>query len=123
VAAPATGAFAGRSAVHADELVGADWIATPSSAAETLLGVWPGLPGRYRVAHSAHDWLTKLHLVAAGFGVTTVPSFMARVLPPGVALLRVDGAPPEIRRLNLALLPGQPSPAVTSVARAIASAV
>jgi DNA-binding transcriptional LysR family regulator len=67
--------------------------------------------------------LDEAELLVAGFGVTTVPSFMARVLPPGVALLRVEGAPPEIRRLNLALLPGHPSPAVTSAARAIASAV
>lgn len=123
VAAPAVGRFAGRSAVHVDELVEAGWIATPSSSAEPLLGVWPGLPGRPRVVHSARDWLTKLHLVAGGFGVTTVPPYMARVLPPGVTLLRVEGAPPEIRRLLVARLPGPPSPATRSVTRAIASAL
>ncbi len=123
VAAPAVGVFAGRSAVHVDELVDADWIAAPSSSAEPLLGVWPGLPGRPRVVYSARDWLTKLHLVAAGFGVTTVPPYMARVMPPGVALLHVDGAPPEMRRLLVARLPGPPSPAVRSLTRAIASAL
>ncbi|MGI8445873.1 MAG: LysR family substrate-binding domain-containing protein [Streptosporangiaceae bacterium] len=123
VAAPAAADFAGRSAVHVDELVDADWIATSSSSAEPLLGVWPGLPGRPRIVHSARDWLTKLHLVAAGFGVTTVPPYMARVMPPGVTLLRVDGAPPEIRRLLVAYLPGPPPPAIRSVTRAIASAL
>lgn len=39
VAVPATGAFAGRTEVSSDELVGAPWIATPSSGAEPLLGV------------------------------------------------------------------------------------
>ena len=74
VAAPSTGQFAGRTAVHVDELIDAPWIAAPASNAEPLLGVWPGLPGRPDIVHCARDWLTKLQLVAGGFGVTTVPS-------------------------------------------------
>lgn len=120
IAASATGTFAGRTTVHLDELVDAAWIATPSSPAEPLLGVWPGLPGRPRVAHTARDWLTKLHLVAAGLGVTTVPPHLSRVMPRGVILLRVEGCEPEIRRLLLARLPGKPTPAITATARAIA---
>ncbi|KDO04071.1 LysR family transcriptional regulator [Amycolatopsis mediterranei] len=122
VAAPATGTFAGRASVHVDELVDAPWIATPSSGAEPLLGVWPGLPGRARVVHSARDWLTKLHLVAGGFGVTTIPDGLAPVVPPGVISLRVEGAPPEIRRVLVARLPGAATPAVTAVTAAITSA-
>lgn len=95
VAVPSTGDFAGRTTVHVDELVDAAWIATPSSGSEPLLGVWPGLPGRPRIIHSVRDWLTKLQLVAGGFGVTTVPSRLSPVLPPGVSLLPVDGAPPR----------------------------
>ncbi|MFI5704051.1 LysR family transcriptional regulator [Streptomyces xanthochromogenes] len=121
VAVPSTGEFAGRATVHVDELVDAAWIATPSSSSEALLGVWPGLPGRPRVIHSARDWLTKLHLVAGGFGLTTVPSRLSPVLPPGVSLLHVDGAPPEIRRVLVARLPGHPTPAITAVTRAITS--
>ncbi|MDQ0808928.1 DNA-binding transcriptional LysR family regulator [Streptomyces sp. B3I7] len=121
VAAPTTGVFAGRTAVHAGELVDVPWIAAPSSGAEPSLGVWPGLPGRPRVVHTARDWLTKLRLVAAGFGVTTVPRGMGPALPPGVSLLRVDGAPPEIRRVLAARLPGPPSPAVVAVLRALAA--
>lgn len=123
VAAPTTGKFAGRTSVHVDELVDADWVATPSSSSEPLLGVWPGLPGRPRIAHNARDWLTKLQLVAGGFGITTVPSRMSTVLPPGIALLRVDGAPDEIRRVLVARLPGRPSRVITAVTKAIASAV
>ncbi|WP_030372043.1 LysR family transcriptional regulator [Streptomyces rimosus] len=121
VAVPSTGEFAGRTAVHVDELVDAPWIATPASNAEPLLGVWPGLPGRPDIVHRARDWLTKLQLVAGGFGVTTVPSRLSPVLPPGVSLLHVEGAPPEIRRVLVARLPGRPTPAITSVTRAIAS--
>ncbi|MBD0689145.1 LysR family transcriptional regulator [Streptomyces sp. CBMA123] len=122
IAAPSTGRFAGRTTVHVDELAHAAWIATPSSASEPLLGVWPGLPARPRIVHSARDWLTKLHLVAGGFGVTTVPSRLSPVLPPGVSLLHVEGAPPELRRVLVARLPGRPAPAVEAVTRAIVSA-
>ncbi|MDN3056968.1 LysR family transcriptional regulator [Streptomyces sp. SRF1] len=121
VAASSTGDFAGRTTVHLDELAEAAWIAAPSSNAEPLLGVWPGLPGRPRIVHSARDWLTKLQLVAGGFGVTTVPSRLSTVLPPGVSLLRVDGAPPEIRRVLVARLSGHPTPAITAVTQAITS--
>ncbi|MFJ9817766.1 LysR family transcriptional regulator [Streptomyces sp. NPDC101151] len=122
VGASSTGLFAGRSAVHVDELVDAPWIAAPSPSAEPLLGVWPGLPGRPRTVHTTRDWLTKLQLVAGGFGVTTVPSRMSTVLPPGVSLLRVDGVPPEVRRILMARLPGRPAPGIAAVTRAIASA-
>ncbi|WP_371680980.1 LysR family transcriptional regulator [Streptomyces sp. NBC_01276] len=121
VAVPSTGGFAGRTAVHVDELVNTPWITTPVSNAEPLLGVWPGLPGRPHIVHCARDWLTKLQLVAGGFGVTTVPSRLSPVLPPGVSLLHVEGAPPEIRRVLVARLPGRPAPAITAVTRAIAS--
>jgi len=121
LAAAAAGVFAGRTAVHVDELVDAAWIATASSRSEPLLGVWPGLPGRPHIVHSARDWLTKLRLVAGGFGVTTVPSRLSSVLPPGVSLLHVEGAPPEIRRVLVARLPGRPAPAITAVTRAITS--
>ncbi|MCX3063096.1 LysR family transcriptional regulator [Streptomyces beihaiensis] len=119
VAASSTGPFAGRTAVHVDELVDAPWIAAPASNSEPLLGVWPGLPGRPHIVHCARDWLTKLRLVACGSGVTTVPLRLSPVLPPGVSLLHVEGAPCEIRRLLVARLPGRPTQAITAVTRAI----
>jgi DNA-binding transcriptional LysR family regulator len=122
LAAPTAGEFSGRTSVHLDELADTAWIAAPSSSSEPLLGVWPGLPGRPRIVHSTRDWLTKLHLVAGGFGVTTVPARLSAVLPPGVALLRIEGAPQELRRILVARLPGRPTPAITAVTRAVASA-
>ncbi|MEU5547070.1 LysR substrate-binding domain-containing protein [Streptomyces sioyaensis] len=121
VAVASTGDFAGRTTVHIDELVDAAWIAAPSSNSEPLLGVWPGLPGRPRVVHSARDWLTKLQLVAGGLGVTTVPSGLSPMLLPGESVLRVDGVPSEIRRLLVARLCGHPTPAITAVTQPITS--
>jgi len=123
VAAPATGTFAGRTSVHVDELVEAPWIAMHSSSAEPSLGVWPGLPGRGRIVHSARDWLTKLHLVAGGLGVTTIPESLSPIVPPGVISLQVRGAPPEIRRVLVARLPGTATPTITAVTQAITSTV
>lgn len=123
LAAATTGQFAGRTSIHIDELTDAAWIGTPSTAAEPLLGVWPGLPGRPRIVHSTRDWLTKLHLVASGFGITTVPARLAPLLPPGITLLRVDGTPPELRRVLLARLPGRPTAGIRAVACAVAEAI
>jgi DNA-binding transcriptional LysR family regulator len=117
VAVPALGRFAGRSTVEADELTDEHWIATPSSAAERMLGVWPGLPGRPRVAYSSRDWLVKLRLVAAGHGVTTVAESMRGVLPNGIALLTVTGVPAEIRREAVVRLPGRTKPEIEAVVR------
>ena len=119
LAASTTGPFAGRTVVGVDELGDVDWIASPSTGGEPLLGVWPGLAGRPRVAHSARDWLTKLQLVAAGCGVTTVPPSLAEVLPDGVQLMRVDGGSEERRRTLVARLPGRPTPAVMAVVDAL----
>ncbi len=76
-----------------------------------------------RIVHSARDWLTKLHLVAGGFGVTTIPERLSPVVPPGVISLRVRGAPPEIRRIFVARLPGTATPTITAVTLAITSTV
>jgi hypothetical protein len=43
------------------------------------------------------------------------------VLPPGVSLLRVDGSPPEIRRVLVARVSGHPTAAISAVTQAITS--
>ena len=123
LAAPATGRFAGRTSVEVAELADVDWIASPGTGSEPLLGVWPGLAGRPRVAHSAKDWLTKLHLVAAGCGLTTIPANLATVLPEGVQVLEVADGTDERRRLLVVQPPGDPSPAVDAVLRALRASV
>jgi len=93
------------------DLRGQPWIA--GTGDDRLLGVWPGLDERPEIAHTARDWLAKLHLVAAGCGITTVPAALAAVVPAGVRVLPVRGGPAEQRRLMLAWLPGpQPESAV-----------
>jgi DNA-binding transcriptional LysR family regulator len=118
VAVPVADPLADNDSVHVDDLAGRRWVASRSSGDEPLMGAWPGLPERPETAHVARDWLTKLQLVAAGCGLTTVPQSMAAAVPPGVRLLTVRGGPQERRRLVAAHLPGrQPEP----VARVLAA--
>jgi len=120
IAAPATGRFAGRTTVTTAELEGVDWIASPTAGGESLLGVWPGLAGRPRIRHTARDWLTKLQLVAAGCGLTTVPPNVTPVLPDGIRILHVeDASQAERRRTLVARLPSRPTSAVAAVIDAL----
>ncbi|WAL65582.1 LysR substrate-binding domain-containing protein [Amycolatopsis cynarae] len=118
VAVPATHPLARGEAVTVPELRGQRWIAAPSGKDE-LMGVWPGLDDRPEIVHTARDWLAKLHLVAAGCGVTTVPAGLVSAAPPGVRILPVHGGPVEQRRVVLARLPQPPTEAVNRLGDAL----
>jgi DNA-binding transcriptional LysR family regulator len=122
VAVPAGHPLARGEYVDAADLVGQRWIASPSTGEEKLMGVWPGVDERPVVAHTARDWLAKLHLVAAGCGLTTMPAALAATAPPGVRVLPVRGGPREQRRVLLAHLPGRLPEAATRLAAALRAA-
>lgn len=125
VAVPATHPLAAGDAVDVADLRGQPWIASRSAGDETLLGAWPGLAGRPEIVHTTRDWLSKLRLVAAGCGLTTIPSVLATAVPPGVRVLAVRGGPAERRRIVLARLPAHgraETEAVTRVADAVRAA-
>lgn len=105
LAVPAEHPLADHEYIDVADLRNQRWIAGPSSGQERLMGVWPGLDERPVIAHTARDWLAKLHLVAAGCGVTTAPASAAAGAPPGVRFLQVRGGPREQRRITLAQLP------------------
>jgi DNA-binding transcriptional LysR family regulator len=107
IAVPITHLLAHAEFVDIADLRGQRWIAGPGD--ERLMGVWPGVDERPEIAHTARDWLAKLHLVAAGCGITTVPAAFSSAIPPGVRILPVRGGPAEQRRILLARVP-QPLP-------------
>jgi DNA-binding transcriptional LysR family regulator len=124
VALPATHPLARGEFVDISDLHGQRWIAAPASAGETLMGVWPGLDERPQIAHTARDWLAKLHLVAAGCGITTVPAALTSAAPAGVRILPVRGGPREQRRMLLARMPRPlPEPAARLAAALRAAAI
>ena len=119
LAVPANHPFAAAGSVDVSELRGQRWIASPSA---DLLGIWPGLDERPEIAHTVRDWLAKLHLVAAGAGITTVSASLAAAAPPGVRVIAVRGGPLELRRVVLARLPGRLSEPAAAVAEALRAA-
>ncbi|MFI6031998.1 LysR family transcriptional regulator [Amycolatopsis magusensis] len=122
VAVPANHPLARGDFVDIADLHGRRWIA--GAGGEQLMGAWPGLDERPEIAHTARDWLAKLHLVAAGCGFTTVPAALAPAVPAGVRVLPVRGGPAEQRRLLLARLPGAlPEPAARLAAALRAAAI
>jgi DNA-binding transcriptional LysR family regulator len=120
VAVPAAHPLARGEFIDVADLHGQRWIA--GTGQDLVMGVWPGLDERPDIAHTARDWLAKLHLVAAGCGITTVPAALALATPPGVRVLPVRGGPQEQRRMMLARLPGPPSEPATRLAAALRTA-
>jgi DNA-binding transcriptional LysR family regulator len=120
IAVPATHPLARGEFIDVADLHGQRWIA--GTGQDLVMGVWPGLDERPDIAHTARDWLAKLHLVAAGCGITTVPAALALATPPGVRVLPVRGGPQEQRRMMLARLPGPPTEPVTRLTAALRTA-
>jgi len=104
------------------ELQDATWISSPQTPSEPGLGVWPALARRPTVGHQARDWLSKLTLVAGGWGITTLPSYLVGLVPDGVRLVRVADGAPVTRRVLLARLPGVATTAVTELADSLPDA-
>ncbi|HEY1701735.1 MAG TPA: LysR family transcriptional regulator [Trebonia sp.] len=122
VAVPAGHPLARGEFADIEDLRGQRWITAPSSGEDTLMGVWPGLDERPEIAHTARDWLAKLHLVAAGLGITTLPATLVPAAPAGVRILPVRGGPQEQRRVLLARMPGPLPHASARLASALRAA-
>ncbi|MDX6260898.1 MAG: hypothetical protein QOH84_2586 [Kribbellaceae bacterium] len=119
IAVPANHPLAAADSVDVADLRGQRWIAGPSA---DQMGVWPGLDERPEIAHTARDWLAKLHLVAAGAGITTISTSLEPATPPGIKILTVQGGPQELRRILLAHLPAPLPAPTTAVANALRTA-
>ncbi|MGH4028046.1 LysR family transcriptional regulator [Actinomycetota bacterium Odt1-20B] len=95
VAVPAGHPLAGRAEVGLAELADEDWVSGSAQAEGTLLDAALRHGFRPRVAHVVAEWTAKLGYVAAGLGVTLVPTLAAGAARPDLALVRVrdEGAP------------------------------
>jgi len=122
VAVPEKGDLGRGGSVTLAELQQARWISSPHTPGDPGLGVWPALPQRPTVAHQARDGLSKLALVAAGDGVTTLPPYLVGLVPSGVRLVGVSDGVPITGRVLLARLPGAATPAVTELAGCVKEA-
>ncbi|QCR18780.1 LysR family transcriptional regulator [Agrococcus sp. SGAir0287] len=89
VAVAAEHRLAGAGRVGVDELRREPWIAGGGAPGAPQFGPWPTLPDPEVVA-TLEEWTARLGFVAAGLGVTTVPSLLIDALPPGVVAVAVD---------------------------------
>ena len=64
--------------------------ATSTRAPSTLLGAWSDSAWEPDIAYVARDWTAKLGLAAAGLGITVVPGLAVPMLPPSLAVVRID---------------------------------
>jgi DNA-binding transcriptional LysR family regulator len=92
---------AGEASVRLADLAGEDWIAGSSRLEETLFGAVATTPGgsaagfRPRTRYVIREWVAKQGFVAAGLGVTLIPSLAVGSARPDVALvpLHPDDSP------------------------------
>lgn len=111
--------LAGRDTVDVEALLGEPWIAASTDADDALLGVWPSLEWKPRIAFIAREWTAKLGLVAAGLGVTVVPGLAATSIREDVAVVRVRGGDPAARTIAIATPRGRDSPHVRAYSEAL----
>jgi DNA-binding transcriptional LysR family regulator len=82
--------LAGRASVSPDDLRGERWISAGKDSRSPLLGAWTASSWTPDIAYFARDWTAKLGLAAAGLGITIVPGLAVPILPPTLALVRID---------------------------------
>lgn len=123
VAVPADSRLGRDGTVGLDDLQTATWVSGPHTTGEHGIGVWPALPQRPIIGHQTRDWLSKLSLVAAGYGVTTLPPYLLALVPDTVRVVRVAEGAPVTRRVLLARLPGLITDAVDDLAACLRDAI
>ena len=97
VALPVGHRLAGRDAVRLAELAGENWIAGQARPEETLIaGVRDGRARDARfepvIDYVVLEWAAKQGFVAAGLGVTIIPSLAAAAVRPDVVVVPLDPA-------------------------------
>jgi DNA-binding transcriptional LysR family regulator len=117
VAMPRGHPLSQRQHLRLADLADADWIAGRESPAETLMSTAARPDFRPRVRYVIGEWIAKQGLVAAGLGLTLIPSLAARSIRPDVTLVPLHEDDIRARRVYLATMAGTTlPPAVTAFA-------
>ena len=98
--------------VRLTDLQNENWIAGSSRPEDTLISACLRNGFQPRIGFVARDWMAKQGFVAAGIGITLIPSLAAEAVRPDIKLVRIhsDDVPP--RQVYTATISGlTPSPA------------
>ena len=115
VAMPRDHRLAGARQLRLTDLVEENWIAGSSRPEDTLISSCLRTGFQPKIGFVAKDWMAKQGFVAAGIGITLIPSLAISSIRPdiAVALLHPDDIPP--RQVYLATASGlTPTPAVNA---------
>ncbi|MFJ6622087.1 LysR family transcriptional regulator [Kitasatospora sp. NPDC091335] len=100
VALPRGHRLAGRRRLRLAELADEPWIAARRHAESTLLAACVRSGFQPRIEYAVAAWTAKLGLVAAGLGVTLIPSLAARVGHPGATLVPLHPDDTPVRQVH-----------------------
>jgi DNA-binding transcriptional LysR family regulator len=106
--------MAGRDEVCLGDLAEEDWIAGSSRPEETLIS--PALASGFRpsITYAVEGWIPKLGMVAAGLGITLVPSLAAGAARPDIALVPLSPGDSLVRAVYAATPSGITRPPATT---------
>jgi DNA-binding transcriptional LysR family regulator len=102
VALPAGHRLARRRRVRLIELADEEWIAGSERPEETLISSCLSHGFRPRLGFVARDWLAKQGFVAAGVGITLIPSIAAESVRPDIALVQLHPDEVPVRAVHAA---------------------
>ena len=118
VAVADTHPFAVRGWADSEDLVDQTWVVGASVGDSPEFGAWPGIKDP-RVSFAAHDWPTRLGLVAAGLGIALVPGIAATAVPHGVRWIPIRDQGSALARQAWAVTGGDTSAAARAMVRAL----
>jgi DNA-binding transcriptional LysR family regulator len=108
VAMPVSHRYAGCAEVRLADLAAEDWIVGRSRPEETLFASSSFAP---RIAYVVREWVAKQGFVAAGLGITLIPSLAVGSVRPDVALVPLHRDDSPVRVIHAATPAGIASPA------------
>jgi DNA-binding transcriptional LysR family regulator len=100
--------YAGRAQVRLAQLAGDDWIAGRDRPEETLFA---SATFRPRIAYVIREWVAKQGFVAAGLGITLIPSLAVSSVRPDIALVPLHPGDSPVRVIYAATPAGITPPA------------
>ncbi|GAA3437523.1 LysR family transcriptional regulator [Kutzneria kofuensis] len=106
VALPAGHRLARRRRVRLVDLADEEWIAGSDRPEETLIRSCLAHGFRPRIGFVARDWLAKQGFVAAGVGITLIPSIAAESVRPDICLVQLHPDEVPVRAVHAATSAG-----------------
>jgi DNA-binding transcriptional LysR family regulator len=106
--------LAGRRTLRLAELADEEWIAGSSRPEETLISSALHAGFQPRITYVIGEWIAKQGMVAAGLGITLIPSIAASTVRPDIALAALHPDDSPVRSVFAATPHGRTGPPATT---------